>query len=210
MNTIRLVLFNDNALFRDSLSRQLAAEQDFEVVAATSDAAAGLQILTQSAVDVALLDLNLGGSSGAFDVISSATRGGYRGKFLLTASHTDRHSLLRALRIGVAGIFLIQDSLDNLLKAVRLVATGNAWLNPDAIGILTGSEPTQPEAPLFQAPLTSREEKVLAGILEGLRNKGIAERLDMTENSVKTVVRQLFRKAGVQSRSQLVRVALNR
>jgi len=207
MNPIRLLLLNDHVLLRDSLSRQLASEADFEVVAATGDAAEGLALLTGSAVDVAVVDLNLGGV-GAFEVISGAMRAGYRGKILVMASRANREESLRALRMGVSGIFLVEDSLDNLLKALRFVAGGNAWLNHGMIKMLT--EGSRVEHQLFRTPLTPREEHVLEGILEGLANRRIAERLELTEGAVKSTVRQLFEKAGVRTRSQLVRAALNR
>jgi two-component system, NarL family, nitrate/nitrite response regulator NarL len=210
MNPIRLLLLHDHVLFRDSLSRQLASEPDFEVVAAFSDPSEGLQILKRSAVDVVVVDLNLGAGAGALNLISSAIRAGYRGKILVTASRADRENSLQALRLGVSGVFLVHDSLDNLLKAVRLVAGGNAWLNHGMIKVLTESGTQDREQRLFRASLTPREEQVLEGILEGLANKRIAERLDLTEGAVKTTVRQLFQKAGVRTRSQLVRAAINR
>jgi len=208
MDSIRLLLLNDHVLFRDSLSRQLASEPDLEVVAASGSPDEGLEILTRSPVDVALVDLNLGGSGHAFDFISSAIRAGYHGKILVTAFRADREDSLKALRLGVSGIFLVRDSLDNLLKAVRLVASGNAWLNQGVIKLLT--EGAQQHEGRFRGSLTGREEHVLQGILEGLTNRSIAQRLEITEGAVKTTVRQLFQKAGVRTRSQLVRVALNR
>jgi DNA-binding NarL/FixJ family response regulator len=210
MDRIRLLLLNDHVLFRDSLGRQLAAESDFEVMEAGEGLDAALETLTQRPVDVVLVDLNYGGPGGAFDLISAAGEAGYRGKILITASKAERKNVLKALQMGVSGIFLLQDSLDNLMKAVRLVVTGNAWLNSGTIQLVTEDSPSTPEPRTHPARLTAREEAVLAAILEGLGNKSIAQRMDISVGSVKSSVRQLFRKMGVKTRTQLVRVALGR
>jgi DNA-binding NarL/FixJ family response regulator len=92
-----------------------------------------------------------------------------------------------------------------LVEAIRLVAAGAMWVDADVVRDLA----SHVAAPGREPPsLTKREEQVFQGVFEGLTNKEIAGRLDVPETTVKAVVQQLFRKTGVRTRGQLVRIAL--
>ena len=204
-NRIRLILLDDHGLFRASLSRLLASEPDLEVAGECSTSAEALDVIRGSTVDVVLLDFDVGTEHGN-DFISAARQAGYQGRFLIVAGSADVRNSAIALKLGVSGIFLKSESPDRLVQAIRLVGNGGIWVDQRIIQLL--ADQLIDRYPRVESPLEDRERNVLLGILGGLTNRKIGDNMGLTESSVKNVVQQLFRKAGVKTRSQLVRVAL--
>jgi DNA-binding NarL/FixJ family response regulator len=206
MERIRLLLIDDHLLFRESLGRLFASEDDMEVVGQCATTADALALLRNSAVDLILLDFNLGTERGT-DLIAAVRRAEYSGKILMVTGAMDANDSLAALQAGAAGIFLKHNSPTALTQAIRMVAGGEAWLDKRIVQLLTARVP--PEQPAaFGTPLSRREEQVLQGVLQGSTNRKIATDLGISEGAVKAGIQQLFRKTGVRTRSQLVRAAL--
>jgi DNA-binding NarL/FixJ family response regulator len=207
---IRLVLLDDQALFRTSLGRLLAAEPGLEVVRECSNSAEALEVLSVSSVDVVLVDFDHA-TEGDDGFMLAARRKGYQGRFLVVAGAPDARDSARAIRLGAAGVFLMTEPPDRLVQAITFVANGAAWLDQRIIRLLA-AQPMDRSLPLdgqkSASPLTDRDQKVLLGILEGLTNRRIGHGLGISEGSVKASVQHLFRKAGVRTRSRLVRAAL--
>ncbi|MGA2737214.1 MAG: response regulator transcription factor [Bryobacteraceae bacterium] len=206
MERIRLLLLVDYVLVRESLSRQLRLEPGIEIVAECGTSVEGLAALDRSPADVVLLDYDaVGGQAAQF--ISSAREAGYSGRFLILASERQTASLFMPLRAGASGVFRKHSSLDSLAPAIRQVAAGEAWVDLEVLQLLAGSIAERENGNL-KSLLTQRERQVLEGVLDGLTNKEIALHLAVSEGAAKTILREIFRKAGVRRRSQLVRVAL--
>jgi len=205
---IRLFLLADQALFRASLGRLLTLEPDFELVGECATGNGAMGMLTESAADIALLEMDSdAGNPGEF--MLRAARSGYAGKFLVIAGNLDARNSARALKLGASGIFLKSDSAGRLMHAIRELANGEMWIDPQVIRTMADRFPMEEER--FDADgLSEREQKVLLGILGGLSNRKIGEDLKLSESSVKAVVQQLFDKTGVRTRSQLVRIAISR
>jgi DNA-binding NarL/FixJ family response regulator len=206
MERIRLLLVDDHPLFREGIARLLASEPDFEMVAQCGTAAEGLQMLGRFAIDVVLLDFDLGAEHGN-QFISSARQSGYAGKILIVTAGMNATQSFIALKLGASGILLKTSSPGTLAKAIKLVAHGEIWIDQKVIQqmadrALHGGEHVLPPT------LTEREDQVLKGVFEGLTNKEIGTKMGISEDSVKTTLRYLFRKTGAQTRSQLVRIAL--
>src|SRR5208283_5453207 len=106
-----------------------------------------------------------------------------------------------------SGIFRKHHSLDSLPRAIRQVAAGEAWVELAVLQLLAGPIVERESRKLHEL-LTKRERQVLEGVMDGLTNKGIAAQLGVSEGAIKAIVREIFRKAGVRRRSQLVRAAL--
>jgi two-component system, NarL family, nitrate/nitrite response regulator NarL len=202
---IRLALLDDHGLFRESLSHLLAAEQDFEVVGNCSTYSAGLELLAGAEVDIVLLDFTIEAKRSE-GFIAAARQGGYQGRFLIVTGGIDAARSVAALKMGASGIFLKYNSSRRLMQAIRLVASGEAWIDQSVIDLIAERYPQQKQ----QQPgeLTMMEQTVLNGLLEGLTSREIGNRAGVSESSVKGVVQQLFEKAGVRKRSQLVRAML--
>jgi DNA-binding NarL/FixJ family response regulator len=128
---------------------------------------------------------------------------------MVTAGMSDA-STLEAMEAGASGVFLKHSSLDQLVTAIHQVAKGGIWLDTRAAHSIFGSRNQRREPFEHTLPLTSRQSEVLRGILDGLTNKEIAWNLKVSESSVKAVIQELFNKAGVRTRSQLVRIAIEK
>lgn len=207
---IRLVLLDGHALFRVGLGRFLASVPGLEVVGQCGQSSEALELLNGSPVDIVLLDFNLdAGDADQFMV--AARRAGYRGRFLVITANADARIATSALRLGASGILLKSDDPEQLQGAIHFVMKGGVWLDQQVVQLLINELiDWQPKSgKKITAALTERQNKVLLGISRGLTNKTIGEHLGLSEGSIKSVVQQLFYKAGVRTRSQLVRVALD-
>jgi DNA-binding NarL/FixJ family response regulator len=198
---LRLVLLNDHVLFRESLARLLASDGDFDLVAQCSTTPEALRSLKDARVDVVLVDLNM-----AREFMDGARRARYRGKSLVVAREVNAASSAVVLKYGASGIFLESDSSSRLMQAIRLVAGGEAWVDQKVIQLLADLYPHYEDR--VWGKLTEREQTVLNGVVDGLSNKNIWIQIGASESSVKATLQQLFNKAGVRRRSQLVRIAL--
>jgi DNA-binding NarL/FixJ family response regulator len=202
MNHIRLLLLDDHLLFREGLSRLLVTEPGFDMVAQCSTPAEALEVLARSPVDIVLLDYDLEDDTGT-RFISAATASGYRGKILMVTAGMNDLQCALAWKLGISGIALKHSSPASLLEAIRTVFDGSVWNHQKG--------ETHSPSGLKRAPgLTPRERQVLRGILEGLTNKDIARHIGVSLSSVKGSLQQLFDKTGVRTRSQLVRIAIER
>jgi DNA-binding NarL/FixJ family response regulator len=199
-------LLDDHVLFRESLSRLLGSEPDFQMAGDCGTLAEALDLLQRTAVDVVLLDFDLGDDHGS-QFISSARRAGYQGKVLMVTAGMSASESAVALKLGASGIFLKHSSPSSLAQAIRLVAAGEMWVDQKVIQLLADGFPRQDEPPLGKL-LTDREQQVLRGLFEGLANKEIASELGVSESAIKATLQQLFQKTRVRTRSQLVRIAL--
>jgi DNA-binding NarL/FixJ family response regulator len=206
MDKIKILLLDDHALFREGLSRLLEGESDLQLLACCASVSEATEALHQMPVDLVLLDYDLGKERG-FEFMTRAREWGYQGRFLMvTAGMSDAESV-RALDLGVSGIFPKHSSPMALIEAIRKVMAGETWLDENAIQALLRASKHQPGANQTK-PFTERENQVLQGVFEGLSNKEIGARLNISESSVKAALQQLFQKTGVRTRSQLVRIAL--
>ena len=208
--SIRIVILDDNGLFRSSLSRFLASEPGLEVAGECATCAEATELLNKIPVNVVLLDLDLGAER-ANQFIAVAFEGGYVGRFLLVAGSPDVRAAAMALKLGASGVFLKSEPPERLVRAIRLVAEGELWVDPEVIRRL--AEQFVDYCPQLDSQsaselLEERERSVLLGILAGLTNRKIGTNMGLSESSVKNIVQRLFGKAGVKTRSQLVRVAL--
>ncbi|HXW55984.1 MAG TPA: response regulator transcription factor [Candidatus Cybelea sp.] len=205
---IRILLVDDHALFRESVARLLHAEPGFEVVADCSSAAEGLEILRSREIDVLLLDLDLGPERGT-ELLGSLRTGGFRGKILLVTAGLEESELPDLIRKGISGVFLKHGSPAALIRGIREAMEGKALFEQNALRrALENAEQVGNRRAGIR--LTERERRVLSLIFEGLANKQIADRLQISESAVKACLQQLFGKTGVRTRSQLVRIALER
>ncbi len=210
MNTtsaIRILLVDDHALFREGVARFLAAEPEFDMTAHCSNVDEAIEVLERTSIDIVLLDYDLGVEKGTRFLVGARERG-FAGRILVVTAGLSDAEAAELLRGGVAGIFLKHNSPEMLTKAIRKVMGGEPWLDQRFLRVLldSGEAPANSHEPR----LTERERDVLRGLLEGLANKEIAARLHVSESSVKATLQQLFDKTGVRTRSQLVRIALER
>jgi DNA-binding NarL/FixJ family response regulator len=206
---IRILLVDDHSLFRDSLSRLLQAEPDFRIVGTCASASEALPVLDREHPDIVLLDFDLGEEQG-LQFLDEAKKRGFPGRILMVTAGMGDAATLRALEGGSSAIFLKHSPPGQLVEAIHKVSSGESWLDPRAMrSVIAGATGRSEEHRTAQA-LNARERAVLKGVFEGQTNKEIAAKLQISEGSVKAVMQQLFDKTGVRTRSQLVRIALER
>jgi DNA-binding NarL/FixJ family response regulator len=205
-STVHLLLLDDHTLFRESASRLLAAEPGFEVAAHCGTIGEALQILRRKAIDVVLLDFDLGESDGR-QFLRLAKEEGFQGKVLVVTAGVDAGVAAELIRSGISGVFRKHDSAALLAQAIRDVMAGKVWLDRDQLQTALNSEVAVPGGTRSRR-FTEREQQVLSYVFEGLANKEIAARIGVSESSVKATLQQLFCKTGVRTRSQLVRIVL--
>ncbi len=200
---------DDHSLFRESLSRLLEAEPGFVIAGTCANTGEALMALDGEPVDVVLLDYDLGDEQGTV-FLDESKRRGFAGRILMvTAGMTDTGTL-RAFESGSAGVFLKHSPPAQLVEAIHKVASGEMWLDSRAVTSLVSGATSRSGEQTEGESLNAREKAVLKAVFEGLSNKEIAGHLQTSESSVKAVLQQLFDKTGVRTRSQLVRIALEK
>lgn len=206
---LRVLLIDDHALFRESVSRLLLAEPGFRAVRTCGHVQDGLSLVQSEVFDVVLLDYDLGGEPGTL-FLNGARAHGFNGQILMVTAGMRSATLLQVLEQGVSGVVLKQASPVELVEAIHRVISGETWLDWRAIRPLAEGVSRRIEEQHMQPPLRPRERSVLQAVFEGLSNKQIATKLELSESGVKAVLHQLFARTGVRTRGQLVRVTLEK
>ncbi len=206
---IRLLIVDDHSLFREGLVRLLAAEPGFRVVGSCGHLKDALELLDREPVDLVLLDYDLETEQGS-NFLEGAKRQGKSPKVLMVTAGMNSAGMMSVMEAGASGIFLKHSPPSQLAEAIRRVADGEMWLDPRAVKPVIQGAVQSAEHSKLESMLSEREKTVLKGVLEGASNKAIAASLHLSESSVKAVLQQLFLKTGVRTRSQLVRIALER
>lgn len=208
VQSIRIVLVDDHALVLAGLHILLESQPGFSVIGEASSLEQALALTSAERPDVVLLDLDLGGQSG-LDLIPEILASSPDSKILVLTGVRDPEAHRKAVRLGARGIVLKEMAADVLVKAIEKVHAGEAWLNRTMIASVLADLPRagrtegDPEAPRIRS-LSAREREVLAAIGEGLSNKRIAERLCITETTVRHHLTSIFGKLGVSDRLELL------
>lgn len=206
---IRICIVDDHAMFRESLVRLLENIQDFTVVARCATLQEAEQALDVMEADIVLLDYDLGVEVGT-DFLDYLQQRKHSAKVLLVTGGMKASATVKAIDLGAMGLILKHNDPQLLIKAIRRVDAGETWWDTELIrslGAATDDSQTQQENIKL---LTERQRLVLRFILDGLTNKEIAANVGSSETSIKATIQELFHKAGVRTRSQLVRVAIER
>lgn len=206
---IRLLIIDDHSLFREGLVRLLAAEPDFKIIGSCANLADAKAVLDREPPDVVLLDYDLETEQGS-RFLEETRNQIEKPKVLMVTAGMNSSGMKTVLERGASGIFLKHSSPSQLAEAIRRIVDGEMWLDPRAVKPVVESVSTNAAEQASRSSLNSREKAVLKNVLEGASNKKIADALHLSESSVKAVLQQLFAKTGVRTRSQLVRLAIER
>jgi DNA-binding NarL/FixJ family response regulator len=204
----RILLLDDHALLRDGVVRLLEPEPDFEMLPPCGSIEEALSALAAHPVDLVLLDFDLGNERGT-EFLRRAREMGFPCRVLVVTAGLSESDAVQVLSEGASGIFLKHSPPDLLARSIRRVMEGETYLDQRYLtALLRAGRPVA--RPDRTARLTERERDVLRLLLEGLANKEIGAQLGISESSVKSALQQLFEKFCVRTRSQLVRIALER
>jgi len=204
----RILLFHDHqSLCGEGLGRLLRDEPGFSVVGICVSTAEVLAALQCQPADVVLVDCDsdIDRGLGFVDELKGLS---FDGRVLMLTTRVQGDAVLRALQKGTSGIFMRQSPLSELVRAIHTVVNGELWLDAEAMKAMV--EKVRSGEQQTSQQLSRRERTVLKAVVDGLTNHQIAVKLQIPESSVKYVIRRLFEKAGVKTRSQLVRIALEK
>ena len=214
---IRIVVADDHPIFRDGLCKLLALEEDFEVVAQASDGRQVLDVLQQHDPDILLLDLKMPGLDGLATLQRLQAARNKTRVIVLTASD-DKNEFVQAMKLGCSGIVLKQTAPDLIVKSIRKVNSGEIWLDSNTTAAvmrqfstgLEGSGGQNGAKGRERSPLSAREREIVALVAQGYKNKEMAEKMFISEQTVKNHLHNIFDKLGVSDRLELALYAIHK
>lgn len=205
---IRIVIADDHAVLRESLSALLQTQSDFEVVGKAANGSETLKLVGARPPDVLVLDLFMPGGDG-FEVLRTLDRAGSRVAAVVLTGSESQLDYAQVVKLGARGLVLKADGPEKLFSAIRAVAQGElAFSEQMANQVLhTMAETTPPAASLRR--LSPREREIASLVARGLRNRDMAQELSISENTVKRHLQSIFTKTGTHDRLELAVLALN-
>lgn len=200
---ITVFLVDDHELIREGIKQLLELGGDIDVVGQASNGEEAIQMILKYRPDVVLLDINMPKMNG-IDVLRRLKDLGVKSKIIMLTIHKDREYLLEAMKIGADGYVLKDSDAEGLLRAIRNVKNGKTYIQPSIASLLVedvNNKEANGDAMKIDS-LTKREYEVLTLIAEGLSNKDIADKLYISEKTVKNHVSNIFKKLEVNDRIQ--------
>lgn len=213
---IRVLLVDDQSLFREGLRTLLSVWDDIDVVAEAGNGKLAIEAVATHTPDVVLMDLRMP-VMGGVAATQAITRSSNTAKVIVLTTFDDDDDVFNALRAGAVGYLLKDVSSDKLVDAIRATARGESILQPSVAAKLVAefarlsSAPSPAKKPSANAdlldPLSERELQILAHIAQGAGNKEIAAALFLAQGTVKNYVTQILSKLGVRDRTQAALLA---
>jgi DNA-binding NarL/FixJ family response regulator len=204
------VIADDHPIFRDGLKRLLEAEAGFAVVGEASDGEEAVRQTRKLMPDILLLDLAMPRLPG-LEALRELSGGTVR-TILLTAA-IEKHQIVTALQAGARGIVLKDSATELLYESIRCVMDGQYWIGREAVADLVAvlRDMAAADGPSRKGKfgLTPRERQITGAVVAGLTNREIAEKLSVSEDTVKHHITHVFDKLGVSSRLELALFAMN-
>jgi two-component system NarL family response regulator len=194
---MRLIIADDHALFRQGLKSLLLLQPDTQVVAEIESSDDVSPVVSDTAGDILLLDLQM--DRWMMEDIPQLSR--LINVIVLTASESAENGV-RALRLGAKGVVQKRFAIETLMMAVRSVADGMVWMPPTVQTEFARQESSSGKE------LTPRECEIIRYVASGMRNIEVGERLSITESTVKTHLNNIFQKLGVRDRLELTHYAI--
>ncbi|RAJ63631.1 LuxR family two component transcriptional regulator [Streptomyces sp. PsTaAH-130] len=206
---LKVIVADDQASVREPLAAVLGMTEDIDVVAAAADGTEVLAAVAATPVDVVLMDLRMPVMDGTEATRRLGEEHPGTAVVVLT-TFADDDSILAALSAGARGYLTKNAGRQDIVRAIRAAAAGQSVLDYEVQNRLLATVRTRPSADAQPLPrdLTRREREVLTLIGQGLPNRAIAEKLFISEATVKTHINNLFAKAGIQDRADAVRRAI--
>ncbi len=210
MKKIRILIADDHPIFRDGLRKLLSLEEDFQVIGEAEDGKEAVEMVQKLNPDILLLDLKMPNMSGIGALEALGDKNKATRVIVLTASE-DEAAVVQAMRMGTAGIVLKQTATDLLIKSIRKVYDGEIWLDSRmTTAVMKEFSAPAPVHEPIKTVLSAREREVVALVCQGFRNKEIAEKMFISEQTVKNHLHNIFDKLGVSDRLELALYAIHK
>jgi len=208
-NRIRIVIADDHAVLRESLSALLASQKGFQVVGTACDGNEAVEMVQREQPDVLVLDLFMPNSDG-FEVLRFLEKAGLRVASVVLTGSESQPDYVQVVRLGARGLVLKGDSPEKLFNAIRAVSNGElAFSDEVAQSVLQAmATETQEERATNLQRLSERERQIAYLVARGMKNRDIATELAISENTVKRHLQSIFSKTGAKDRLELAVLAL--
>ena len=207
---VRVLVVDDQELFRRGLTMLLASEDGIDVVGEAGDGVEGTTLAESVAPDVVLLDVRMPRRSG-IEACLAIKASVPSAKIIMLTVSDEEADLYEAVKSGAAGYLLKDSSIEEVAQAVRVVNEGQSLISPSmAVKLIDEfkqmSKPEREQGPTLR--LTERELEVLRLVAKGLNNREVAKQLFISENTVKNHVRNILEKLQLHSRMEAVMYAM--
>ncbi len=214
---IKIVIADDHPIVRDGLRRLLSLEPDVDIVGEAGDGRQVLEVVQAKDPDVLLLDLRMPNLDGlqALQTLQQTNR---RTRVIILTASEDKNEFVQAMKLGCSGIVLKQTAPDLIVKSIRKVFSGEIWLDshttaavmrqfaaPGENGGTNGGGKSRE-----RSPLSTREREIVALVAQGYKNKEMAEKMFISEQTVKNHLHNIFDKLGVSDRLELALYAIHK
>lgn len=209
MAKLRIFLADDHAVVREGLKTLINGQPDMIVIGEAGDGEIAWQQARECLPDIVIMDITMPGLNGVL-ATTRLKRACPQIKVLALSVHDDTSYLRQLLTAGAAGYVLKHAAADDLIQAIRIVAAGGLYLDPALAGHVVARYVQVPgvASPLAGLELSERETEVVQGIAHGYSNKEIAAQLNLSVKTIETYRARAMEKLGIDSRSALVRYAL--
>jgi DNA-binding NarL/FixJ family response regulator len=220
---IRVLIADDHPIVRLGLRQVFAETDDIEVVGEAGDGRETLTLFKDKHPDVILLDLRMPGMDGlaVLDALQSANM---KAKVVVLTGSDDKNEYVQAMKLGCAGIVLKQTATDLIAKSIRKVYAGEIWLDSHTTAAVMKQFATAPPEPSplpirggytsksrsERSPLSAREREIVGLVAQGYKNKEMAEKMFISEQTVKNHLHNIFDKLGVSDRLELALYAIHK
>ncbi len=208
-NRIRILIADDHAILRDGLRRLLSSNPEFEVVGEAADGDRAVQLTRALKPDILLLDLAMRPSG--FDALRALSEDRQPTSVIVLTAAIEKPEVVDALLLGARGIVLKESATAVLVKCVHTVAAGGYWVWNESVGdlvkLLRDLRTPGAKRQQLKFGLTPRELQVVSAILAGSTNKEIASQYNISEDTVKHHLTNIFDKLGVSTRLELAAFA---
>ena len=213
---IRVVIADDHPIVRDGLRKLLSLEDDIQIVGEASDGHEVVRVVQETRPDIVVLDLrmpNLDGL-GALQALQTVE---VKPKVIVLTASEDKNEFVQAMKLGCSGIVLKQTAPELIVKSVRKVFAGEIWLDSHTTAAVMRqfAQPTdvmgsQPGRGRERSPLSQREREIVTLVAQGYKNREMAEKMFISEQTVKNHLHNIFDKLGVSDRLELALYAIHK
>ena len=205
--TIRIVLAEDHQVVRDGLKMLIDAQDDLEVVGEAGNGEQALKIILDLQPDVAVVDISMPVMNG-LNLVARMNELQSTTKALALTANEDRAYMQQLLKLGTSGYLLKRTAADDLIQAIRTVAGGRRYIDPEVVSALV--QDISDNSSTSGVQLSEREEEVMRQIAKGYATKEIAANLDISIKPVETYKARSMIKLDLHGRSDIVKYAISR
>lgn len=203
--TVDILIVEDHTVVSEGLEAMLSSIEDLNLLGTTTSGEQAIEMVSSGEVQVVLMDVSLGGALSGLDATRVIKQASPKTKVLVLTMYTDPATVAEAIKAGADGYMSKGASRDSLLRAIRDVAEGRAVLDPGVtegvFGRIGGRHP---------GALSDREVNVLQSLSNGLSTKDTVHEMHLSEETIKTYLKQIFRKLQVRDRTEAVAEAFRR